>query len=356
MDKKLGLDFLYGSRFSTLFKKESVTDVSYNGKDVFYVDNNIGRVKSDIHFSEEEARDFIRQIANICEKQFSITCPRLDVTIGCFRINAMHQSIGRIKDEQVVTFSIRIASKKIRIFEDYGFLNDELKELFDVLIASHQSIVIGGLPGSGKTELQKYLLTRVNKDQRVIVVDNVNELETVRDYADYDLTMWEYNENNTNASLPLLIKEALRNMPDWLILAEGRGKEMLDILNSAVTGLPIITTLHAYDIDSIPTRMARLVMQNEENSRYEDIILDIKYHLRYFVYLKREKESGGKIKRYISSITHLDGNGKKYVLYSNNSGKKKYGKIDRDSLLLLKIKKNQKTFIERFISSGDKNE
>lgn len=354
MDKKQGLDFLYSTKLSPYFKKDNITDISYNGIDIFYVDNNAGRIKSDITFSQDEARDFIRQIANICEKQFSMTSPRLDVTIDKFRINAMHQSIGRVKDEQAVTFSIRIASKKIRIYDDEDFLTEEIKELFDVLMVSHQSIVLGGLPGSGKTELQKYLLTRLAKDQRAIVVDNVLELETIREYINYDLTMWQYNENNPNASLPLLIKEALRNMPDWLILAEGRGKEMLDILNSAVTGLPIITTLHAYDVHSIVIRMARMVMQNQENSRYEDVLNDIKYHFRYFVYLKREKDSSGVIKRYISSILHLTPKGEAIEIYNNDLQKIRYGKIDRESLLLLKIKKNQTSFIRSFI--GDVNE
>ena len=354
MDKKQGLDFLYSSCFARYFKKDNITDVSFNGIDVFYVDNNLGRIKSDIRFSQDDARDFIRQLANIAEKQFSLASPNLDITIGKFRINAMHQSLGRVRGEQVITFSIRIASEKIRIYEDDDFLSSEIKELFDILMASHQSVVIGGLPGTGKTELQKYLLTRLAKDQRVIVVDNVSELETVRDYTDYDLTMWQYNENNTNASLPMLIKAALRNMPDWLILAEGRGKEMLDILNSAVTGLPIVTTLHSFDVHSIPIRMARLVMQSEENSRYEDILNDIKYHFRYYVYLKKDKDSSGKVKRYIASIMHIDSSGKETLIYSDDLEKKRYGKINRESLMLLKIKRNQTAFIKYFI--GEKHE
>lgn len=354
MDKKQGLEYMLSSRLSPLLRKESVTDVSYNGESIFIVDNHLGRVKSDIKFSEEEARDFIRQIANICEKQFSVSSPRLDVTLGPYRVNAMHQSIGRMNNEEAVTFAIRIASERIRIYEDQGFFTPEVKELFDVLLTSHQSILIGGLPGTGKTELQKYLLTRLAKDQRVILVDNILELENIRRYIDYDLTMWQYNENNHNATLSLLIKEALRNIPDWLILAEGRGKEMLDILNSAVTGLPIITTLHSFDGKSIPTRMARMVMLNEDSSRYEDIISDIYYHFRYLVYLKKDKDSFGGVKRYISSIIHIDPQGKMKEIYSDNLEKKKYAKIDRESLLLLKIKKNQTAFIKTFV--GDVHE
>ena len=354
MDKYQGIQYLLTMPFASLLKKENITDITYNGSSLFYVDNNIGRMKSEIPFPQEDARDFIRQIANICEKQFSVSSPKLNATLGNYRISAMHQSIGRNNEEEVVTFAIRIASEKIRLFDDHDFLTEETKELFDILIASHQSIVIGGLPGTGKTELQKYLLTRVNKDQRVIVVDNINELETIRKYIDYDLTMWEYNENNPNSNLSMLIKEALRNIPDWLILAEGRGKEMLDILNSAVTGLPIITTIHSFDANSIPIRMARMVMMNEENTKYEDVLSDIYYHFRYLVYLKKDKDKNGRVKRYISSIVHLDSSGKRKEIYRDDLEKKKYNKIDRESLLLLKIKKNQKAFISTFV--GDKYE
>ena len=352
MDKKQGLEYLYSSRLAPYFRKDNITDVSYNGVDVFYVDNNAGRNKSDIRLSEEEARDFLRQIANICEMQFSTTTPFLNLTIGNFRINAVHHSIGRVKDEQAVTFSIRIASSKIRIYEDLDFLTPEIKELFDILMASHQSIVIGGLPGTGKTELQKYLLTRLAKDQRVIVVDNVLELETLRDYVDYDLTTWQYNERNQNATLSIIIKEALRNMPDWLILAEGRGKEMLDILNSAVTGLPIITTLHSFDVNSIPVRMARLVMLNEENSRYENILNDIYYHFRFYVYLNWRIDDSGNVLRYVSEVAFFSEAGKKKTIYRFKNDKKETFKMTPTILERLDYQ-NDKDFI-RFYVEGDK--
>ena len=353
MDREQGINYLLSTPFARLLKNDNITDISYNGRNLFYVDNTRGRIRSEINFSQEEARDFIRQIANICEKQFSVASPRLDVTIGNYRINAMHQCVGR-NDGEVVTFAIRIASEKVRIFDDEEFLTGELKELFDVLMISHQSVVIGGLPGTGKTELQKYLLTRFAKDQRAIVVDNILELESIRKYIDYDLTIWQYNENNHNASLPLLIKEALRSMPDWLILAEGRGDEMLDILNSAVTGLPIITTIHSYDVFGMPTRMARLVMRKEENSKYEQILDDIKYHFRYYVYLKRDKSGTGGVRRYISSIVHLDDKGKSKVIYSEDINGRSYAPIDRESLMQLKIKKSQTGFIRCFV--GEKYE
>ena len=91
MDKEKGIQYLEHSFISSLLFDEDVTDISYNGKDFFYVSNKFGRKKSEISVEHQAVKDFLRQIANISEQQFSYTNPILDVSIGKYRINATHQ-------------------------------------------------------------------------------------------------------------------------------------------------------------------------------------------------------------------------------------------------------------------------
>ena len=70
MNDKL-VEFIESSFIGNLLKKESVTDVTYNGVSIFYVDNKYGRQKADIEVTSAEVLDFIRQVANYAEKQFS---------------------------------------------------------------------------------------------------------------------------------------------------------------------------------------------------------------------------------------------------------------------------------------------
>ena len=121
MDKQKALYYIDNSFLASLLKDEDITDISYNGSDIYYVSNSQGRKKSDIRIDVQLAKDFIRQIANIAEKQFSFSSPILDISIGRYRINATHQSIAKIQDDGVITFSIRIASKQIRINDDSDF-------------------------------------------------------------------------------------------------------------------------------------------------------------------------------------------------------------------------------------------
>ena len=69
------VEFLESSFLSELLEKETVTDISYNGEYIFYLDNKFGRLKRNIEVEPALVKDFIRQIANLSEKQFSYQNP-----------------------------------------------------------------------------------------------------------------------------------------------------------------------------------------------------------------------------------------------------------------------------------------
>lgn len=301
-------EFIANSFLETLIKKDSVTDISFNGKELFFLDNIKGRQKADISPTKVEALDFIRQIANISEKQFSFSEPLLDVSVGRYRINAVHSSITKVDDEKTVSFSLRIASLRNRILDDPSFMSNDEKEYLLKLLKNKESIVVAGATGSGKTELQKYLLQSLEKYVRVIVIDNIQELEGLMNKEDLDLTYWQVSTNMKDRTFISLIKNALRCNPDWLVISEARGEEMNDVLQSVVSGHPIITTLHAETIEEVPSRMARMIQLSNQTQNYEDLLHDIYKNFRNYVFVKRTIGSNGKVRRYISAIGKIKDN------------------------------------------------
>ncbi|MCQ2802925.1 MAG: CpaF/VirB11 family protein [Bacilli bacterium] len=330
MDKAKVLEFIETSFLSEILEEKDVTDISFNGQDIYYVTNTKGRMKSQMVIDPLKIKDFLRQISNLCEAQFSFTEPILDLSIGRYRINAVHNAIAKVADEGVTTFSIRIASPQIRINDDSDFFTPEVRLLLMELIKTRNSIVIGGITSSGKTELQKYILMNLRANERVIVVDNVLELDQIRN-PNIDLTCWLSDDANIHANPGLLIKNALRNNPDWIILAESRDKEMVDVLNSAMTGMPVITTLHSQDVFSMPFRMGRMMMKSEQKIDYEQAIKDINYHFHFYFYLKK-KEVDGQIKRYVAQVMFVDNNGTQTLIYERNSENVKCRKLPQEAI------------------------
>ena len=355
MEKEKTIEYIESSFLASLISDRDVTDISYNGSDFFYVSNTKGRMRSSMSVEHQLVKDFLRQIANLCEQQFSFSNPVLDISIGKYRINAVHQSIGKIKDNDVVTFSIRIASEKPRIDNNSDFFTPQIVELLKELLINRQSIVIGGLTSSGKTEFQKYLLRSMRINERIIVIDNVTELDSVRDEDNIDLTCWRVDERNEFSSCSLLIKNALRNNPDWLILAEARGKEMFDVLNSAMTGAPIITTIHSQDVKSLPFRMGRMVQRSEQKMDYSEVLNDIYYHFHFYIYLTKEEKSGH-INRFISEIAYINNNGKFFYIYKREGNNHHYYHLTNDAIYLLRNHEHSEMFNQYFVKGGDTNE
>lgn len=351
MDKEKLLSFITNSFLKDLFNDPDITDISYNGQSIFYLHNHLGRRKSNIAVTENEVRDFIRQIANLTEKQFSYQSPKLDVSVDKYRINAVHTSIARNNNEKCINFSIRIAGDKPRITKESTFLNAELISLFDVLVNSHVSLIIGGITGSGKTEFQKYLISVIPKYSRLIIIDNILELDNLHLGEELDINVWQADERNEETTIQELVKNALRSNPDWLIVAESRGKEMIEVLNSAMTGHPIITTVHAFDINSMPTRIARMVMMNTKEQNFDVLMQDIFYNFRFYIYLKREIKKNGTVLRYIEEVSEFDDKGNKTCIYSCIKGKHKFFPIRKEVLEKLEFQDNN-TFIKTFVKEG----
>ena len=300
MNEKLK-NYLENSFLKELLNKDSITDISYNGEDIYYQDNYLGRQKFDKKISYREAYEFVRQIANLTDSQFSYSKPILDVSVDKYRFNATHYALARKNREATINFSIRIGFLSLRIKDDESFIPSKCVKLLKRLIENKQSIIIGGQTSSGKTELQKFLLSLLSKNTRIIILDNVEELETDDFLKDIDSQTWLLKDN-IGISFEELIKNALRNNPDWLIVSEARGKEMMSILNSAMTGHPTISTLHAKDSSYLYRRMGRMCLLQNDNLRFKDVIEDIYDHFKIVVYVKKEFDKYGNIYRYVEKI------------------------------------------------------
>ena len=352
METDKALQYVEESFLKSIIADSAITDISFNGESIFFQHNDFGRLKSDVLINQMEARDFIRQISNLTEQQFSFQNPILDVTVGKYRINAVHQSIGRVNNRQALTFSIRIASLEPKITDDSGFVSRELSSLFEVLIYSHCSMVIGGLTGTGKTEFQKYLLRKMNEKDKSVIIDNFFELDQVRLNSDCDINSWQVDDRSPNSSIQTLVKNALRSNPDWLIVAEARGPEMLDVFNSMLTGHPIITTIHAQNMESMPIRMTRMIMMADKRTDYDKIEDDLNEHLHFYIYLSKSENPDGSIHRYIEEVGEMSRDGRFNIIYSAITGK--YSPISREGQRLLKLTGDEpKVFNRAFLNKNE---
>jgi len=284
-----------------LLKDSTITDISYNGRDVFYQSSVTGRQLSDIKITYESVYQFLKQVANYMNCGFSFSEPILDMSVEHYRIHAIGESMTRKMYEKSISFSIRIHMPFNP--KDLKFLtpSSPWTMLFKAFIKTHVSIVISGVTGVGKTQLQKELLTLMDATTRVIIIDNILELDGL-EFGLIDLTLWQAKEIE---HVPLLLKAALRSHPDWLMIAETRGKEFKDVFASVVTGHPLITTLHSKSAEDAHQRMAMMILDGDYLGQ-EDVLNQVTHFFPCIVHLDKRIEEG-RIVRFIHSMVLIEG-------------------------------------------------
>ena len=281
---------------SELLQDPYVTDISYNGNEIYYLHNKKGRCRYNSDVTSDEVYSFLRQISNLCDSSFSLSQPILDVSFLNYRLNAVYKNICRKKGEKVLTFCLRKFNlDKIMIDENSDFTTKNILKFLKLAIKNKYSILIAGPTSSGKTELQKYLINNLTNNERVIVIDTINELD-INYNENVDITCL-LTDIKQNIDLKDLVKLSLRFCPDYVVLAEARGAEFEDVLTSSLSGISTITTIHAKSVDTIIERAINLVQINNKNLNYETIKDSILMHFDLFIYVEKKITDEGEIKR-----------------------------------------------------------
>ena len=144
-------------------------------------------------------------------------------------------------------------------------------------------------------------MTFCNKNSRIIVIDNVSELIGI-DSNNMDITYWQYDSHSSYCTLDDLISNSLRFNPDWTIITEARGKEMYPIIRSILTGHPLITTIHAKNLETTPSRILQMIMQSTNNSIDSSILMNEIYSAFDVGVHVAIKYENGTLIRYIDQV------------------------------------------------------
>jgi len=289
-----------------LIKNNNITDISFNGKDIFVQDNKKGRYKLNGNVNFESIYNYVKQLTNENNEQFNDEHPILDTEFKDFRINAVHKSVSTSD----ITLGVRVSKANLRIQQyDKTIAPKIIFDLLEACVKARCNILISGKTGSGKTEMQKYLVNFINDVDKVILIEDTLDSHLKDLYPNKDILSWKTNNRVENVDFDILIKTALRNNPDWIIISETRGSEAYSMLKSCLSGHHIITTLHSTNAKS---NVERLIHMCKEKFNLDQTLLgsmicenfDLGIHLDY------EIDDTG-VKRYISEIVE-------YIKYGEN--------------------------------------
>lgn len=173
------------------------------------------------------------------------------------------------------------------------------------MMQSHQSILIAGATGSGKTSLMDMLLGEIPQEDRVLTIEDTAELKVEVP----NCVSFEVSEKD-DVRVWNLVKLALRYRPDRVILGEIRGAEaydLLDVLNTGHAGG--MCTLHANSARDALLRVENLVRKSPDaaNMPLAALRVSVASAFRFVIYAS--KKGGKRGPEEIVELLGVDDNG-----------------------------------------------
>ncbi len=184
------------------------------------------------------------------------------------------------------------------------------KDILNEIIKEKKSFVICGGTGSGKTTLLNSLLSEVNRNQRILIIEDSRELNPQHPHV-ISLEGRPANiEGMGLITMKDLIKQSLRMRADRLIIGEVRGAEVIDWLSALNTGHSgSAGTIHANSIHEVIIRFESLGLMAGLSK--EAIHSQLRTALDYVIHIERNSDG----KRQVKAIGefHTDSTGNCFV-------------------------------------------
>lgn len=280
-----------------VFEDTSINEIMINGPhDVFIRQRGPDR-RLNIDLGANAIKTAITLLASMADKVVDRNQLMLSARLPGFRVEACLPPVA-VKGPSMC---IRRHATRIITLEDYlqaGTVTEIQAHVIREVVVGRKNFLIAGGTYSGKTTLMNCVLSLVEPEHRMFVIEQVQELRIA---ADNHVLVECDPEQGVTARRA--VKMGMRYSPDRVILGELRGDEAYDWLDAANTGHPGSgATIHADGAVEALSRLESLVMMANTGMPYEAIQTRIASTVDTVFFI--EQKNG---ERRLSQICQVDG-------------------------------------------------
>ena len=233
-----------------------IEDVSCDGVGPVFVEHKVfGSCETNLRFeSEDELSKFVRRLSERCGRPATFRNPIVDASLpDGSRINIVYGSELSMRGSN---FTIRkFAAKPLSITQliSFGSIDSRIAAYLWLLLEHNMSIWFCGEVASGKTTLLRACCTFINPHYKIVSIEDTPEIIVPHDNWVREVT----RESEEGATIGLfdLLKAALRQRPNYIIVGEIRGREASVAFQAMQTGTPVLATFHAGSVSKLIQRL-----------------------------------------------------------------------------------------------------
>jgi len=267
--KKIGYfiirDFVGYGPIDALMRDENVEDISCDGVGVplFLFHRKFESIRTQLRFEDEESlNSFVVSLAQRCGKQISVSNPILDgTTPEGHRVQATYSHEVTTRGG---TFTIRRFKEKPFTPVDlikFGTASPEMVAYLWIGVEHGESAIIAGGTASGKTATLNSIALFIPPGAKIVTMEDTREINLPHENWIPGTTRTGVGEKEASGKaageidMYDLVRAALRQRPNYIIVGEVRGKETYIMFQAMATGHTTYSTMHADSVKSMVNRL-----------------------------------------------------------------------------------------------------
>jgi len=260
-------DFAGLGKLQPLMNDTEVEDISCDGLGIpvyaYHRNPRFGSIKTDLVWDEKKDLDsFVMKLAQRCGKSISISSPLLDGSLpDGSRVQAtLATDIARKGSNFTIRRFTEDPLTPIHMM-DYETENARMLAYLWMLVEHEKSILVSGTTGAGKTSQLNSLSLFIRPDKKIVSIEDTPELRLPHDHWVPEVSRSGFGssaEEGGQVTMDNLLKESLRQRPEYIIVGEVRGSEAYILFQQMATGHTGLSTIHA---DSLEMLMDRLTTE-----------------------------------------------------------------------------------------------
>jgi len=239
-----------------------IEDISCDGVGPIFIEHKIFKgLKSVIEFKvSQELDEFVVKMAERIKRPITFRNPIVDATLlDGSRINIVY---GTAISRHGSNFTIRKVNEVplsiLNIVESNGIDYVAAAYLW-ICVEYGMSLFVSGETASGKTTLLNAITTFIPPENKIVTIEDTPELNVphrnwIREVA-LAKGRGEGGGNAGEVSMFDLLKAALRQRPNQILVGEIRGVEGSVAFGAMQTGHPVMSTFHAASVEKLIQRL-----------------------------------------------------------------------------------------------------
>ena len=295
-------DFIGLEKIEPFIQDSQIEDISCDGVGIpifiYHRNAKIGSIKTNVKFESRELVDsFVNKLAERCGKTLSVAKPMLDGSLP--EGSRVQATLGSDIARHGSNFTIRMFTEDpitpIDIIKS-GMCDMKIMATIWLAVEYQSSILVSGGTATGKTSLLNALSLFIRPQMKIVSIEDTPELRLPHSHwvpevarsaiaVGHEVDMFE------------LLRESLRQRPDYIIVGEVRGKEAYVLFQQMVVGHAGMSTIHADSFQKLIDRLTAPPI---------DLPANLLQNLDFVIFVRRVKRDN-RYKRRIDSVVEING-------------------------------------------------